>query len=96
MLIRNSYTRSENAAPRGGSSSNSNSNNNNNHNKRARPAVLETRHDSSDEYTKTVRASEEGTYEVVAIKDRYCAFSLAARGKEKGKGMGWGGRLLRQ
>ncbi|KAI9822360.1 MAG: hypothetical protein M1827_000079 [Pycnora praestabilis] len=37
--------------------------------------VLETRHDVSYEHTKLVRASEEGTYEVVAIKDKFCAFS---------------------
>ena len=37
--------------------------------------VLETRHDVSYEHAKTVRASQEGTYEVVAIKDAFCAFS---------------------
>lgn len=37
--------------------------------------VLETRHDKSYEHSKVVRASQEGTYEVVAIKDRYCSFS---------------------
>ncbi len=37
--------------------------------------VLETRHDVSHEHSKIVRASQEGTYEVVAIKDQYCAFS---------------------
>ncbi|KAK0724799.1 hypothetical protein B0H67DRAFT_598285 [Lasiosphaeris hirsuta] len=37
--------------------------------------VLETRHDVSTEHSKVVRASQEGTYEVVAIKDLYCAFS---------------------
>lgn len=40
-----------------------------------RSVVLETRHDVSYENTKVVRASQEGTYEVVAIKDRYCAYS---------------------
>ncbi|ROV90703.1 hypothetical protein VSDG_08315 [Cytospora chrysosperma] len=40
-----------------------------------RSHVLETRHDVSDQYSKTVRASQEGTYEVVAIKDAHCAFS---------------------
>jgi nucleoporin POM152 len=39
--------------------------------------VLETRHDVSEEHTKVVRASQEGTYEVIAIKDRFCAFSTA-------------------
>ncbi|RMZ90639.1 hypothetical protein DV736_g2150, partial [Chaetothyriales sp. CBS 134916] len=37
--------------------------------------VLETRSERSDEFTKVVRASDEGTYEVVAIKDRYCAYA---------------------
>jgi nucleoporin POM152 len=37
--------------------------------------VLETRHDVSHEHSKVIRASQEGTYEVVAIKDKYCAFS---------------------
>jgi nucleoporin POM152 len=37
--------------------------------------VLETRHDVSYEHSKVIRASQEGTYEVVAIKDQYCAFS---------------------
>lgn len=37
--------------------------------------VLETRHDVSYDHNKVVKASQEGTYEVVAIKDRYCSFS---------------------
>ena len=37
--------------------------------------VLETRHDVSLEHSKVVQASQEGTYEVVAIKDKFCAFS---------------------
>ncbi|KAK3376005.1 hypothetical protein B0T24DRAFT_617752 [Lasiosphaeria ovina] len=40
-----------------------------------RSQVLETRHDVSHEHSKVVRASQEGTYEVVAIKDKFCAFS---------------------
>ncbi|KAI0121662.1 hypothetical protein BJ170DRAFT_599836 [Xylariales sp. AK1849] len=47
--------------------------------------VLETRHDVSHEHSKVVTASLEGTYEVVAIKDRFCAFStLNVEGKDKG------------
>ncbi|KAK0648810.1 hypothetical protein B0T16DRAFT_371410 [Cercophora newfieldiana] len=54
--------------------------------KGAKSHVLETRHDVSHEHTKTVWASQEGTYEVVAIKDKYCAFSTqAAETKEKGQ-----------
>ncbi|GAB1317244.1 Nucleoporin [Madurella fahalii] len=49
--------------------------------------VLETRHDVSEEFSKVVKASQEGTYEVVAIKDRYCAFSTQGvdDGKIKGR-----------
>ncbi|KXH54177.1 hypothetical protein CSAL01_09767 [Colletotrichum salicis] len=48
--------------------------------------VLETRHDVSYESSKIIRASQEGTYEVVAIKDKFCAFStqqVADSGKEQ-------------
>lgn len=38
--------------------------------------VLETRHDVSYEYSKTIQSSQEGTYEVIAIKDKYCSFSM--------------------
>lgn len=41
-----------------------------------RSHVLETRHDVSEQYSKVVRANQEGTYEVVAIKDAHCAFSM--------------------
>ncbi|KAH0543992.1 hypothetical protein FGG08_001759 [Glutinoglossum americanum] len=44
-----------------------------------KPQILETKHDTSDEYVKVVKASDEGTYEVTAIKDRYCAFSKTLR-----------------
>lgn len=44
--------------------------------------ILETRHDVSYEYSKTIQASQEGTYEVVAIKDKYCSFSTQ---REDGK-----------
>jgi nucleoporin POM152 len=37
--------------------------------------ILETRHDISYEHSKVVKASQEGTYEVVAIKDKFCSFS---------------------
>lgn len=37
--------------------------------------VLEMRSEVSEEFSMTVRASEEGTYEVVAIKDRHCAYA---------------------
>ncbi|KAI1385233.1 uncharacterized protein F4822DRAFT_412472 [Hypoxylon trugodes] len=48
--------------------------------------VLETRHDISYEHSKVITASLEGTYEVVAIRDNYCAFStLGPEGNEKGQ-----------
>ncbi|KAK4187839.1 hypothetical protein QBC35DRAFT_463454 [Podospora australis] len=47
--------------------------------------VLETRHDISHEHSKIVRASQEGTYEVVAIKDRYCSFSTMGADDKAGK-----------
>lgn len=56
-----------------------------------RSQVLETRHDISYETTKTVRASQEGTYDVVAIKDKYCAFSTQ-RGAEGADGGGSGSK----
>ena len=73
------YTRSENTQPKG-------------RRKKSHPVVLETRHDTSDEFTKTVRASDEGTYEVVAIKDRYCAFSRPGVAMAKASGQ----KLLKQ
>ncbi|KAI9738262.1 MAG: hypothetical protein M1834_008760 [Cirrosporium novae-zelandiae] len=42
---------------------------------RKKSQLLETKRDISYEYSKSVRASAEGTYEVVAIKDKFCAFS---------------------
>jgi nucleoporin POM152 len=43
--------------------------------KGVKSTVLETRHEVSHEHRKVVRSSQEGTYEVVAIKDKYCQFS---------------------
>ncbi len=40
-----------------------------------RSEILETRHEVSQEHSMTIQASQEGTYEVVAIKDKFCAFS---------------------
>ena len=41
-----------------------------------KPEVLETKNEISHEYSKTIRASDEGMYEVVSIRDKYCAFSI--------------------
>ncbi|KAJ5152861.1 Nucleoporin [Penicillium canariense] len=37
--------------------------------------VLDIKHDISYEHKKSVKTSDEGTYEVVAIKDKFCSFS---------------------
>ncbi|PYH41141.1 putative nuclear envelope pore membrane protein [Aspergillus saccharolyticus JOP 1030-1] len=37
--------------------------------------ILDVKHDISYEHTKSIKTSDEGTYEVVAIKDKYCSFS---------------------
>ncbi|GAP89866.1 putative nuclear pore protein [Rosellinia necatrix] len=48
--------------------------------------VIETRHEVSEGYSKVIMASLEGTYQVVAIKDKYCAYSTAyPTGKDKGQ-----------
>jgi nucleoporin POM152 len=47
--------------------------------------VLETRHEVSYEYSKTIQSSQEGTYEVVAIKDKYCSFSTLPDTENKQK-----------
>ena len=51
--------------------------------------VLETKREVSHEHSLSLAASDEGTYEVVAIKDRYCAFS---RQRGEGTGAKGGGR----
>lgn len=38
------------------------------------------KHDVSYEHVKTIKTSEEGTYEVVAIKDKFCSFSQMPAG----------------
>lgn len=53
--------------------------------KRHKSVVLETRHDVSEAFEKRITSSMEGTYEVVAIKDRFCSFSIM---KEDRKGAG--------
>jgi nucleoporin POM152 len=54
--------------------------------------VLETRREVSYEGTMTIVSSLEGTYEVVAIKDKYCSFSNQ---KDGGVGGGNGQKLLK-
>lgn len=49
------------------------------------PKVLETKHDSSQDFIKVVRASEEGTYEVVSIKDMYCSYAAPGLAKAEGR-----------
>ncbi|KAL4805253.1 hypothetical protein BDV18DRAFT_140519 [Aspergillus unguis] len=40
-----------------------------------KPEILDIKHDISYEHKKSIKTSDEGTYEVVAIKDKYCSFS---------------------
>jgi nucleoporin POM152 len=47
--------------------------------------VLETRHDVSYQHSKTIQSSQEGTYEVIAIKDKYCSFSMQKEDRKIGK-----------
>ncbi|KAK2610305.1 hypothetical protein N8I77_003751 [Diaporthe amygdali] len=42
-----------------------------------RSQVLETRADMSYEFSKVVKASQEGTYEVISIRDQHCSFQTA-------------------
>lgn len=53
------YTRSSNSDKKG----------------KSRGVVLDMRSEISDEHSMRIAAHEEGTYEVVAIKDRFCAYS---------------------
>lgn len=57
-----------------------------------KPVVLETRHELSYDYSKRVRTSDAGIYEVVAIKDKYCSFSTAKGAENVGRGQ----KLLQQ
>ncbi|KAL8797600.1 MAG: hypothetical protein Q9195_000417 [Heterodermia aff. obscurata] len=50
--------------------------------------IIETKSEISYEHAKTIRASDEGIYEVVSIKDRYCSFSIQkAQGKSSQKAL---------
>ncbi|KAJ5288478.1 Nucleoporin [Penicillium angulare] len=48
--------------------------------------VLDIKHDISYEHRKTVKTSDEGTYEVVAIKDKFCSFSSQVPTGKSGRG----------
>ncbi|KAI5304462.1 hypothetical protein KEM56_006475 [Ascosphaera pollenicola] len=50
--------------------------------KNKKSEILDTKQDISYEHTKVIRASDEGTYEVVAIKDKYCSFSIQDTGRD--------------
>ena len=50
------------------------SSNTDKHGKKA-GAILDMRSETSEDYAMKIRAHEEGTYEVVSIKDRYCAYA---------------------
>ncbi|KIX01137.1 uncharacterized protein Z518_10203 [Rhinocladiella mackenziei CBS 650.93] len=55
------------------------------------PKILETRHDTSNEFSKMIRASDEGIYEVVSIKDRFCSYTKPSH--KNGGGVGGQKRL---
>lgn len=76
----NRYIRSENI-PKSGPKS------------KKKPAILETRNDVSYEFSKSIRATDEGTYEVVSIKDKYCSYAVSEAAGGKG-GRGSGQKLL--
>jgi nucleoporin POM152 len=44
--------------------------------------ILDMRSEISDEHSLKVRASEEGTYEVVSVRDRYCGYARPGIGTE--------------
>ncbi|PKY07695.1 hypothetical protein P168DRAFT_330945 [Aspergillus campestris IBT 28561] len=50
-----------------------------------KPDILDIKHDVSNEYKKTIKTSDEGTYEVVAIKDKFCSFSSQEPVERAGK-----------
>jgi nucleoporin POM152 len=50
--------------------------------------VLEIRTEVSHEHRMTIPVQEEGTYEVVSIKDQWCSFARSVEGVETGKGSG--------
>ncbi|KAI5283379.1 hypothetical protein KEM54_002172, partial [Ascosphaera aggregata] len=52
--------------------------------KNKKSEILDTKQDISYEHTKVIKASDEGTYEVIAIKDKYCSFSIQDIGKKSG------------
>lgn len=54
--------------------------------------VLDTRSEHSEGHSLRIRAHEEGTYEVVSIKDRFCSYTkpgVKMAGKEKQKRLGY-------
>lgn len=56
--------------------------------------MLETRNDVSYDFSKSIRATDEGTYEVVSIKDKYCSYTIAEEVGGSGKGGRRGQKLL--
>ena len=43
-----------------------------------RSVILETKSEVTNDYVKSIRVSEEGTYEVVAVRDRFCGVTAQA------------------
>jgi nucleoporin POM152 len=57
------YTRSENVPKTGGTK------------RQKEGQILETKSDKTDEHTFKLKASEEGTYELISVRDRWCGVS---------------------
>jgi hypothetical protein len=53
--------------------------------KGSKPRILEMHSQTTDGYTYSMFASQEGTYEVVSIEDKYCGYAAGkAAGSRKG------------
>lgn len=57
--------------------------------KKKAPVVLETRTETTDKRSLKLKASDEGTYEVIAIRDKYCAFAKPGVKVEGSKAIEW-------
>jgi len=47
--------------------------------KGGKPRVMEQHSQTTDEFTYSMYASQEGTYEVTSIEDKYCSYSAKGR-----------------
>ena len=47
--------------------------------KGGKPRVMEQHSQTTDEFTYSMYASQEGTYEVTSIEDKYCSYSKTGK-----------------